>query len=131
MQGTNATTVCAGNTSPRGRGPHAPLHPEPVGAQLTTPDSDARRRPRLGPRWRLGGSEGNEILTSASAVVLVLLLVAEGITIVHMHGLLSARITVHDHPGPPLSRESLSRPAGLWRGPDVFSDVHNVCRQVI
>ena len=94
MQRTNATTVSAGNTSPRGRGPHAPLHPEPVGARLTTPDSDARRRPRLGPRWRLGGPEGNEILTSASAVVLVLLLVAEGITIVHMHGLLSAHMFI-------------------------------------
>jgi hypothetical protein len=94
MQRTNATTVSAGNTSPSGRVPHAPLHPEPVGARLTTPDSHARRRPRLGPRWRLGGSEGNEILTSASAVVLVLLLAAEGITIVHMHGLLSAHMFI-------------------------------------
>jgi hypothetical protein len=42
----------------------------------------------------LGGSEGNEILTSAAAVVLVLLLVAEGITIVHMHGLLSAHMFI-------------------------------------
>jgi hypothetical protein len=40
----------------------------------------------------LGGAEGNEILTSAAAVVLVGLLVAEGITIVHMRGLLSAHM---------------------------------------
>jgi hypothetical protein len=42
----------------------------------------------------LGGTEGNQILTSAAAVVLVLLLVAEGITIVHMHGLLSAHMFI-------------------------------------
>jgi hypothetical protein len=93
MQGTNATTVCAGTTSPRARGPHAPLHPDPVGAQLTTPESDARR-PRLARRWRPGGTEGNEILTSAAAVVLVLLLAAEGVTIVHMRGLLSAHMFI-------------------------------------
>jgi hypothetical protein len=38
--------------------------------------------------------EGNEILTSAAAVVLVVLLVAEGITIVHMRGLLSAHMFI-------------------------------------
>jgi len=38
-------------------------------------------------------------------------------------------ITVHDHPGPPLSRV-LEQTHSLWRGPDDFSDVHNVCRQV-
>jgi hypothetical protein len=42
----------------------------------------------------LGGTEGNEILTSAAAVVLVGLLVAEGITIVHMQGLLSAHMFI-------------------------------------
>jgi hypothetical protein len=48
----------------------------------------------FGRRWRLGGTEGNEILTSAAAVVLVGLLVAEGITIVHMRGLLSAHMFI-------------------------------------
>jgi hypothetical protein len=38
--------------------------------------------------------EGNEILTSAAAGVLVVLLVAEGITIVHMRGLLSAHMFI-------------------------------------
>jgi hypothetical protein len=33
------------------------------------------------------GVEGNEILTSATAVVLVALLVAEGVTVIHMNGL--------------------------------------------
>ncbi len=53
-----------------------------------------RRRPQLIRRRRLGGVEGNEILTSAAAVVLVGLLIAEGITIVHMHGLLSAHMFI-------------------------------------
>jgi hypothetical protein len=48
---------------------------------------------RIGRRWRDGGVEGNEILTSA-AVVLVSLLVAEGVTIVHMRGLLSAHMFI-------------------------------------
>jgi hypothetical protein len=40
---------------------------------------------------RLGGIEGNELLTCATAVVLTVLLVAEGITILRMRGL----VTVH------------------------------------
>jgi hypothetical protein len=55
-------------------------------------------RPRasrlLGRQWRVGGADGNEILTSAAAVVLVGLLAAEGITIVHMRGLLSAHMFI-------------------------------------
>jgi hypothetical protein len=49
---------------------------------------------RLGRSWRPGGTQGNEILTSMAAVVLVVLLVAEGITIVHMRGLLSAHMFI-------------------------------------
>jgi hypothetical protein len=45
-------------------------------------------------RARLGGTEGNEILTSATALVLTALLVAEGITIVDMGGLLSAHMFI-------------------------------------
>src|SRR5947209_18929976 len=56
--------------------------------------SQTRRRSRPGRRWRPGGTEGNEILTSAAAVVLVVLLLAEGVTIVHMHGLLSAHMFI-------------------------------------
>jgi hypothetical protein len=37
-------------------------------------------------RDRFGGTEGNEILTSAIAVVLTVLLVAEGVTVIHMGG---------------------------------------------
>jgi hypothetical protein len=51
------------------------------------------RRPP-GRQWRVGGTEGNEILTSAAAVVLVGLLAAEGITIVRMRGLLSAHMFI-------------------------------------
>jgi hypothetical protein len=43
---------------------------------------------------RLGGTEGNEILTSASAVLLTVLLIAEGLTIVHMGGLVNAHMFI-------------------------------------
>jgi hypothetical protein len=36
---------------------------------------------------RLGGTDGNEVLTSAAAVVLILLLAAEGVTILNLRGL--------------------------------------------
>jgi hypothetical protein len=53
-----------------------------------------RRRTR--PRWpaRLGGAEGNEVLTSTTAVLLVGLLLAEGVTVVHMRGLVSAHMFI-------------------------------------
>jgi hypothetical protein len=43
---------------------------------------------------RLRGTEGNEILTSATAVVLTLLLIAEGVTIVLIGDLLSAHMFI-------------------------------------
>src|SRR4051812_48669010 len=43
---------------------------------------------------RFGGTEGNEILTSATAWVLVGLLAVEGFTIVNMHGLVSAHMFI-------------------------------------
>jgi hypothetical protein len=45
-------------------------------------------------RHGLGGTEGNEILTSAVAVVLTALLVAEGVTVVHMRGLVGAHMFI-------------------------------------
>src|SRR3954447_8656593 len=45
----------------------------------------------LAQRNRLGGPEGNEILTGAIGAVLTVLLVAEGITIIRIGGL----VTVH------------------------------------
>jgi hypothetical protein len=45
-------------------------------------------------RRRFGGTEGNEILTSAAAVVLIVLLAAEGYTIVDMHGLVTAHMFI-------------------------------------
>lgn len=62
--------------------------------RVTHLGSVTRRRPQLMRRWRFGGAKGNEILTSAAAVVLVGLLIAEGITIVHMRGLLSAHMFI-------------------------------------
>jgi hypothetical protein len=66
---------------------------------LNTEPARARLVPRgskiaLGRRWRRGGTEGNEILTSAAAVVLVGLLVAEGVTIVQMRDLRSAHMFI-------------------------------------
>lgn len=63
-------------------------------AELSSRGSHTRLWPAIARRWRRGGLEGNEILTSATAVVLVLLLVAEGITIVHMRGLRSAHMFI-------------------------------------
>jgi hypothetical protein len=60
----------------------------------TTSVPETRRRRRVARRWRLGGTEGNEILTSATAGVLVVLLVLEGFTIVRMGGLLSAHMFI-------------------------------------
>jgi hypothetical protein len=52
-------------------------------------------RPRLhGRNWRIGGRQGNEILTNVAALVLVVLLLVEGITVVHMGGLLSLHMFV-------------------------------------
>ena len=48
----------------------------------------------LSRRWRVGDSDGNEILTNAVAVVLVGLLVAEWITVAHMQGLRSAHMFI-------------------------------------
>jgi hypothetical protein len=45
-------------------------------------------------RRGLGGSEGNEILTSATAAVLTLLLIAEGITILFIGGMLNAHMLI-------------------------------------
>jgi hypothetical protein len=52
------------------------------------------RRDENPTRDRFGGPEGNEILTSATAVVLTGLLLAEGITIVRMLGLVSAHMFI-------------------------------------
>jgi hypothetical protein len=43
---------------------------------------------------RLGGTDGNEILTNATAVVLTALLIAEGVTIVRMGGLVGAHMFI-------------------------------------
>jgi hypothetical protein len=43
---------------------------------------------------RVAGVELNELLTSSAAVVLTILLIAEGVTILHLHGLLSAHMFI-------------------------------------
>ncbi len=54
----------------------------------------ARPAARVERRDRFGGTEGNEILTSVTAVVLVGLLVAEGYTVVNMRGLVTAHMFI-------------------------------------
>jgi hypothetical protein len=53
-----------------------------------------RRRSLLERRDRFGGTDGNEVLTSVTAVVLTGLLAAEGITILNKRGLLSAHMFI-------------------------------------
>jgi hypothetical protein len=45
-------------------------------------------------RGRFGSTEGNEVLTSATAVVLTVLLAAEGLTILNMGGLVTAHMFI-------------------------------------
>ena len=47
------------------------IHPGPAHARTRAPNTPLERR------WRLGGTQGNEILTSAAAAVLIGLLVAK------------------------------------------------------
>jgi hypothetical protein len=54
----------------------------------------ARRAARLAGRDRFGGTEGNEILTNATAVVLIGLLAAEGYTILNIRGLVSVHMFI-------------------------------------
>jgi hypothetical protein len=54
----------------------------------------ARRAARLERRDRFGGTEGNDILTSATAAVLICLLAVEGYTIVNIQGLVTAHMFV-------------------------------------
>jgi hypothetical protein len=82
----NTRTDRRGKLAPRRLG----LRASPSGPELAARNSP----PRLGRQSGSAGTEGNEILTSAAAVVLVCLLAAEGITIVHMRGLLSAHMFI-------------------------------------
>jgi hypothetical protein len=43
---------------------------------------------------KLGGTDGNEVLTSSTAVILTVLLVAEGVTVIRMRGLVSAHMFI-------------------------------------
>jgi hypothetical protein len=64
--------------------------------------SVATRGPRAGPRLaspsnrrdRFGGTDGNEILTNAAALLLTVLLLAEGVTILRIGGLVSAHMFI-------------------------------------
>ena len=92
-QANNATIVGVGKLPTPGRGPHPAKRANPVGTPPATPGLKARRRPPER-RWRSGGADGNEILTSTAAIVLVVLLVAEWITVVHMNGLIPTHMFI-------------------------------------
>lgn len=95
MARKNEITARGRNAPVRGLGPRVPPRGELVGPRRGVDDPAPRRGgARLGRRGRVWGPEGNEILTSAAAVVLVGLLIAEGITVVHMRGLLSAHMFI-------------------------------------
>jgi hypothetical protein len=74
--------------------PHTATGPRQSMAPTPTPTPTPRRRTRSRRPARLGGAEGNEILTSTTAVVLIGLLLAEGVTVVHMRGLVSAHMFI-------------------------------------
>lgn len=59
--------------------------------ELTDAPTTARERRRA---TRLGGAEGNELLTIGAATVLTILLLAEGVTILQMRGLLGAHMFI-------------------------------------
>jgi hypothetical protein len=50
--------------------------------------------PRTRGRARLGGTEGNEVLTLATAALLTVLLLAEGVTVLNVGGLLTAHMFI-------------------------------------
>jgi hypothetical protein len=63
----------------------------------SAPHDDAAERVariRIPKRWRAGGSQGNELLTSATAVVLIALLAAEGITILDLRALVDEHMFI-------------------------------------
>ena len=63
--------------------PHRPVAPEHATSNVVR-----------APRRDLGGSRGNEILTSVTAVVLVLLLVVQGVTLAALDGLIHVHLFV-------------------------------------
>src|SRR6266536_6655620 len=73
---------------------HVSLRDEAVTPAPARTPPHTRHSRTLERRDRFGGTEGNEILTSAAAVVLTGLLAAEGVTIVRMGGLVSAHMFI-------------------------------------
>ena len=73
---------------------HVSLQDEAVTSGRAQRRQETRHSAPLERRERFGGTEGNEILTSATAVVLTGLLAAEGLTIVRMGGLVTAHMFI-------------------------------------
>jgi hypothetical protein len=81
---------------------------------LATEERTARRRP-LPPAPRSGGVDGNERLTAATAVVLVLLLAVEGVTILFLRPLFSVHVFVGMLLIPPVALKLGSTGWRFWR----------------
>jgi len=64
-----------------------------MATRLQTPDVRAHRRTGLS-RWTGGGTTGNELLTAGTAVLLLGLLAALGLTILRMHSLLAEHMFI-------------------------------------
>lgn len=69
--------------------PVSRLPDEAVAAGSASRRRDTRRAAALSRRTRLGATEGNEILTSVTALLLVALLIAEGLTILRIGSLIT------------------------------------------
>jgi hypothetical protein len=84
----------------------------------------ARRAPRAGVE-RLGGTDGNETLTSATALILTVLLIAEGITIILIGSLRDEHMFIGMALIPPVLLKLGStgyRFARYYRGPGAYRD---------
>jgi hypothetical protein len=73
---------------------HTLVGGEPVAAGVAGRRAHPGRAASRSWRDRLGGTEGNEILTSATAAVLTVLLAAEAVTIIRMGGLVSVHMFI-------------------------------------
>lgn len=94
IDSTNTVAGRRDTAAPPGRKRRQPVRTEPVAHERPprAPTSPGELGP--GRSWRPAGPDGNEILTTTAAVVLLVLLIAEGITIVHMRGLLIAHMFI-------------------------------------
>jgi len=91
---TDAGAGQRGTAAHPGRKPRRPVCTEPAARERPPGAPKSPGELQHGRIWPPGGPDGNEILTTTAATVLLMLLIAEGVTIVHMRGLLSAHMFI-------------------------------------